>query len=275
MATLIASSVDRFQSRIRAKRKPERFLSGPRRLTLGVIGITALLLLWELLTVSKVVDPYLASSPTRILLRSVVVVQDGTLGKAALSSAILFLSGMLISIGTGIVIGVFLGWFKSAMALFDPLVSLLYAAPRIAFIPLLIVWIGAGIQTQIVMVVLNAVFPIIVSTMAGVANYDRQLASVSRSFGASNFQLLRTIALPGAVPFLLSGLRQGMMAGLLGTVVAEYFIGITGIGGMIFNAGLVLDSTTAFVGALSFSLAAIALSGALNLINRHIERWKA
>lgn len=259
------------------KRRPSRRgrpLSSTRTLVLGATGIIVLLGMWELVARLEIVNPYLSSSPTLIAQRAVVLVDNGRLAAAGMSTLKLYGTGMLISIGLGTVIGVVLGWFRTVRALFDPLVSLLYAAPRIAFIPLIIVWVGAGIRTQIVMVVLNAVFPIIVSTMAGVANYDRQLADVSRSFGAGNLWLLRTIALPGAVPFLFAGLRQGMMTGLLGTVVAEYFIGVTGIGGMIFNAGLVLDTSTVFVGALTFSLAAILLTGLLNLVSSRASKWR-
>jgi len=254
--------------------RPGRPLSSARRLALGAIGVLVLLGVWELVARLEIVNPYLSSSPSLIVQRAVVLIGNGDLAAAGLSTLNLYAIGMLISIGIGTTLGVALGWFRTVRALLDPLVSVLYAAPRIAFIPLIIVWVGAGIRTQIVMVVLNAVFPIIVSTMAGISNYDRQLASVSRSFGGGNLWVLRTIALPGAVPFLLAGLRQGMMAGLLGTVVAEYFIGVTGIGGMIFNAGLVLDTSTVFVGALTFSLAAIVLTGLLNLVSARVSKWR-
>ena len=250
-------------------------LSRRERWILGVAGIVFVFVVWELATAVGALDPLFASSPSRMTTKVGDLLADGTLVEASLSSARLFAVGFLIALVLGVVIGVILGWYRRARAIFDPWVSILYAAPRIAFIPLIIVWSGAGFRTQVIMVILTAAFPILVNVMVGVDNIDRQLMRVAQSFNATNLDVLRTVALPGAIPFIVSGIRQGMMVGLIGTVVAEYFIGITGIGGMIFNAGLLLDTSTALVGALIFAVAAVVLNALLEMLQARVERWRA
>lgn len=241
---------------------------------LGTIGAVVLLSGWEWLARAGAIDVAFTSSPVEIWLRTVQLLQNGVLLPALWSTTQLFLTGFVIALVLGLACGILIGWFRVARAIVNPWVSILYAAPRIAFIPLIVVWAGAGFKAQVVIIVLNAMFPILVNAMAGVDAVDRQLFRMAQSFGASNFDVLRTVALPGALPVLVAGVRNGMMTALLGTVVAEYFVGLTGVGGLIFNAGLILDSTTALVGATIFALAAMFLSAVLTALQSRIDRWR-
>ena len=246
-----------------------------RRIMLGAIGIVGFLAAWEVGAAVGLIDPVFASSPSRIWIRAVELAQLGVLWPAIVSlTARLFAIGFAISLTLGISLGILLGWYRTPKAILDPWVSILYAAPRIAFIPLIVVWAGIGMGAQIVIVVINAIFPILINTAAGVDSIDRQHLRVAQSFGASNGQVLRTVALPGAMPIIIAGVRNGMMIALLGTVIAEYFVGLTGIGGLIFNAGLTLDTSAAFVGAVILSLAALFFSSLLNAWQARVDRWR-
>lgn len=245
-----------------------------RRIMLGATGIVGFLVGWELIVRWGGMDPAFTSSPVLIWQKAIELAEIGVLWPAVLSTAKLFSIGFGISLVLGLSLGVLLGWYRPARALLDPWVSILYAAPRIAFIPLIVVWSGAGLKAQIVVVVINAVFPILINTAAGVDAIDRQHLRVAQSFGASNAAVLRTVAIPGAMPIVIAGIRNGMMTALLGTVVAEYFVGLTGVGGLIFNAGLTLDTSGAFVGAVIFSLAALVLSALLGAWQARADRWR-
>lgn len=263
----------------RARRRPSRVASRPtlsrsRRVVLGSVGIVGFLLFWELAAAAGWFDPSFASSPSRIWTRAMELSTAGILWPAVLSTGRLFAIGFAISLVIGIVLGIVLGWYRTAKAILDPWVSILYAAPRIAFIPLIVVWAGIGMSAQIVIVVINAMFPILINTAAGIDAIDRQHLRVAQSFGASNGEVLRTVALPGAMPIIIAGVRNGMMIALLGTVVAEYFVGLTGVGGLIFNAGLTLDTSGAFVGAVILSLAALIFSALLNVWQARVDRWR-
>jgi NitT/TauT family transport system permease protein len=235
----------------------------------------AVLGVWQWLSAAHAINPLIVSSPTRIAAAAKQMISDGTLGSAAVSSLKLFAIAMALSIVSGLAIGAVIGWYPRANAIVDPWVSILYAVPRIALIPIVAVWTGIGFESQVIVVWLTAVFPVIINTQSGIAAIDRDLFEVARSFRASSWQVLRTIAIPGAVPTIVAGVRQGMMQGLIGVVVAEYFFGNTGIGGLIFTAGTALQTANALVGAVIFAIAALVLTAALRRAERRLDKWRA
>lgn len=248
--------------------------SRAERLLLGALGIVVVLGVWQLLSSLGVLDPLIASSPRNIVESARDLVDLGVLGPAVLSTLKLFAIGFGIALASGLLIGVALGWYQRANALLDPWVSILYATPRLALIPVIMAWLGVGLKSQIVIVWLIAVFPVIVNVSAGVAAIDRDHLRVARSFLASNRDVLRTVAIPGAMPMVLAGVRQGMMLGLTGVVVAEYFVGNSGVGGLIVKAGLTLETGQAFVGAIIFAIGALVLTAALRVVERRVNRWR-
>lgn len=191
------------------------------------------------------------------------------------STGALLAISMAISSAVGLLLGVILGWYKRIDALLDPWVSLFYAMPRIALLPVIIAYSGIGLESRVIVVVLIAMPPILINTAAGVASVERDHLRLARSYLATNIDVLRTIALPGAVPMVVAGLRQGMIQGLLGVVVAEYFVGTTGIGGIIFSAGITLNTGDAFVGAIILGIAAIVFSSGLRAVEHRLDRWRA
>ncbi|MEN3279039.1 MAG: hypothetical protein V7607_179 [Solirubrobacteraceae bacterium] len=261
---------DLARRRVATRRDPTRL----ERRVLGTSGIVLVLGIWQVLASAGVIDQLTASSPSRIATAAKDLAQAGTLWSAMGSSAKLFGIGFGISLVGGLLLGLLLGWYKRVEAVLDPWVSILYATPRLALLPLITVWFGIGLKAQVVVVVLIAIFPIIINTASGVATIDRDHLRVARSFLATNTDVLRTVALPGATPAVVAGIRQGLMQTLIGVVVAEYLFGNTGIGGMIFTAGLSLQTGQAFVGALVFAIAALILSAALRLLERRLDRWR-
>ncbi|MFJ6376160.1 ABC transporter permease [Pseudarthrobacter oxydans] len=251
-----------------------RELGKRERLLLGLAGIVAILAAWEIGSRTGVINPIVASSPTGILEGAMELSEQGVLLPALGSTARLFAIGFGISLVGGLVIGAITGWYVRASAVVDPWISILYASPRIAFLPLIAVWFGPELTGQIVVVVLIAIFPIIINVASGVASVDRGHLRMARSFLATNRDVLMTVALPGAIPAVASGIRQGMMQGLLGVVVAEYFLGGTGIGGVIFQAGLTLKTGQAMLGALIFAAAAIILTSLLRTVESRLDKWR-
>lgn len=252
-----------------------RRLRTKERVLIGAIAVAVILGLWELAADTRFLNPLIASSPSRIVSAWSTLVRTGQLGSASLESAKLFGVGFALSALTGVLAGLMLGWYRFVHAVFDPFVSVLYAAPRIALIPLITVWTGLGFTAQVVVVWLTAVFPIMINMAAGVEALDRDLLKVARSLGATSRQVLWTIALPGSLPYLLAGLRQGIALALIGVVVAEYFIGSNGLGGLIIAAGNDLNSGEAFVGVVIFSAAAIILTACLRALEKRLALWLA
>jgi len=257
--------------RVADDRRP---LSRPARTIYGTIGVVGTLVLWQTLVWTHAINPFLSSSPIEIVKAAKRLADNGvladTVGETAKVFGISFGLSLLIGIGGGILIG----WYRRIGALLDPLVSILYAAPRIALIPLIVVWTGIGEEAQIVTVLTIAVFPILINVQAGVTAVDRHLVQVARAYHGSNFDVLRTIALPGAIPHLVSGVRQGLSQALIGVVVAEYLIGSSGIGGLILASGQSLQFANAFVGVFAVSFAALILTTGLRRLERRLDHWR-
>lgn len=245
------------------------------RVALGLSGVVVVLGAWQILSWAGVISPLSGSSPVGVWQAGIELINAKQLQPALLSTGKLFGLGFGLSLVSGLLVGMLIGWYRVAGALLDPWVSILYAMPRIAFIPIIIIWAGIGENAQVIVVWSIAAFPIIINTAVGISTVDRDHIRVAQSFLATKRDVLFTIALPGAVPAILAGVRQGMVQGLIGVVVAEYFIGNQGVGGLIFNAGETLQTGEALFGALVFAAAALILTAVLRLIERRLDKWRA
>lgn len=246
------------------------------RTLLGALGLVAALGIWQALSSTKAINPLVASSPEDVVRAARVLINSGELGQDVEATFKLFGISFAISLVLGLLMGVILGWYRRISAIFDPWVSIFYAMPRFAFIPLIVVWAGIGLRSEVILVILIAIFPIIIGTAAGVRSIDRDHLRVAQSFLGTNRDVLLTVALPGAVPAVVAGIRNGMILALIGVVVAEFFLGAThGVGALIYRAGLTLQTGQVFVGAVIFAGVALVLNFALSVVERRLDRWRA
>jgi len=241
---------------------------------ISALAVVAFLILWELSARHRWIEPLFTSSPSRVFTAFRELVRTGELQRNGLASLRLFLSGMSLAIGIGVPLGIVIGWYRRINAIIDPFISILYATPRLALIPLILLWFGVGDQSRVVVVFLTAFFPIVINTTSGVRAIDPQLLRVSRVFGANDMQIFRTLALPTALPYIMTGIRLAIGQGLIGVVVAEFFLGKTGIGSMITRAGYTLRSDVAMVGVLIVAASSLILTAALRFIERRLARWR-
>jgi len=249
-------------------------LSRFEREALGIIGLGLLLGLWQILASTGHINPLIFSSPRGIVQSIQYLYDNHKLFGPVWSTTKLFAVSVGIAIVIGIPVGIALGWYKRLNAFFDPWLSMFYAMPRFALLPLVIAIAGIGFTSRVLLVCTIALPPILINTATGVSTIDRDHFRLARSCLATNVDLLRTVALPGAIPTIVAGVRQGILYGLLGVVVAEYFVGTTGIGGMIFTSGITLRNGDALVGALILGLAAIVLTGGLRKLEKRLDRWR-
>jgi NitT/TauT family transport system permease protein len=258
--------------RVRIAGRPQ--ISRPERVALSVAGLVIVFGLWQWLSDRGSINPLIWSSPSRIWQSFREMLSDGTLWPLFLQSAKLFAVGFAVSAITGLIAGAMLGWYAKARAIFDPWVSMLYAMPGIALVPLLVVAFGSNFHTQVIVVWLVAVFPVIISVAAGVDAIDQRQLEVSRSFLATNNDVLWRVALPGAVPYLIAGVQQALSLSLIGVVVAEYFVGNDGLGGLILNESERLNTAASFVGVFIFAIAGIILTALLRWCERRVVSWR-
>ena len=180
-------------------------------------------------------------------------------------------SGALLA---GVVLGIVIGWYRTIRLLLDPFLNAFYATPRIALVPLIIIIFGIGRLPAIVIVFLSAFFPILINTIVGVKTIDDDLLKAARSFCASDRQIFTTVALPGSVPFILTGVRQGVAHGLIGVVVSEMFVGGEGIGFMIAYSGQTFATERIFLGVVIMAGSGILLTMAAEKLQAHFSRWR-
>ena len=243
-------------------------------LVLGSSVILLFLIAWELVFRFRIVNPLFISAPSRVVLAGIALIEDGTLVTHLATSGTEFILGYGAAIVIGFPLGIILGWFKLANASFGPFISAMQATPRVALMPLFIIWFGLGITSKIVVVLLSAIFPLIVNLQVAMSTIDGDLVRVARSYGATRWQIFRSVALPTSVPFLITGLRLAAGRGLLGVIVAEVFGGAQGIGYMIQYAGSTFQTDKVFAGVLVVAVTGITLDFTLDRLGRHFDKWR-
>ncbi|MFQ5855958.1 MAG: ABC transporter permease [Anaerolineae bacterium] len=240
---------------------------------LAVVTVTVFLIVWELVPRLGLVKPLLVSSPTRIVKAAQWLFAHGFMDDIRVS-AIEFVVGYALAVLSGIPLGILLGWYRRVNAMFDPFVSALYATPRVALLPLLILWLGIGVESKMAVVFLGAFFPVLVNTLAGVRTIDEMLLKCARSFGANDRQIFITLALPSSVPFVITGMRLGAGRGLVGVVVGELVAATAGVGYMMSIAGATFQTDKVFVGIILLAGSGYVLVEILKRLEARFESWR-
>ena len=216
----------------------------------------------------------LIPTPAATARAAVTMSGDPRLYRALGESLSVYAAGLVLAAAVGIPAGVLMGGFRVLGRTLEIYVNALTATPRVAFIPLIIVLLGLGFKAKLAVIFLGAVMPIVINTYAGVLNADGELVEMARSAGASRAQVFRRILLPGALPFIIVGLRLGATIGLINTVVAELYTAVRGLGGLLAIYGNTFQMAPYFV--VVFILAAIGtlVTQGLRLIETRLDRWR-
>jgi ABC-type nitrate/sulfonate/bicarbonate transport system permease component len=239
----------------------------------GIASVVVVLALWQLLA-PIFYKPLFLPVPTDVVKAFGQLVRDGSLWNDLWVSTQEMLLGYSMSIVLGLPLGILMGWYRRFNYGLDPFVAFFNATPRVALTPLLIIWFGIGIWSKVAVVFLGAIFPILMNTAAGVKNLDGNLVKAARSFGASDSDMFRTVALPGSVPYILTGLRVGLGHALTGVVVGEQIAAQAGIGRMMFNAGASFQTPKVFAGLIIVAGAGVLLSVALMQVENRYQSWR-
>ncbi len=182
---------------------------------------------------------------------------------------------MLIACILGILVGMLLGWYRTLDAMFEPFVTMFNAMPRVALLPLIIIWLGIGIESKVAAVFLGAFFPIVITVMRGVRTVDENLLKCSRSFCASDWQVFKTLVLPTCVPYLVAGMHIAVGRGLVGVVIGELLASQAGIGHMINKASTSFQTDKVFVGIILLTVFGYFLTEVLKQLEKIFEPWRA
>ena len=241
---------------------------------LGGTSVVLILGLWEAAWEAKMISPLFFSGPSAVAKQMVYAWTRGNLKADLLYSGTNFILGFAAAAVAGVVVGILVGWYKTLRLLMNPTLTALYATPRVAMIPLILIWFGIGMWSKVFIVFISAFFPILVNTIGGMRAIDRDLLRAARAFCASDWQIFKTVAIPGSVPFILTGIRQGVALGLIGVVVGEMFGGSQGIGFMVAYGGQTFSTDTLFVGVVIIATAGIVLTSLAERLERRFSQWR-
>jgi NitT/TauT family transport system permease protein len=244
---------------------------------LGAGFIALLLLLWEAVPWLTTLPRGLAlffTTPSKVAAAFVQLLADGQIQEHFSVSAVAFLVGLGLAIVVGLPFGMAMGRSRMFEALLDPYVTALNATPRLVWLPLLMLWFGIGIWSKIMIVFAGATFPLLVNTYVGVKNVDRVLVNMVRSFGASEWQVIRVVVLPNSVPYIVAGLRLAIGRAILGVVVGEFFGASKGLGFMIATAATNYKVDVVFVGVFIFMALSTLLTLSVKRVESKLSRWR-
>jgi ABC-type nitrate/sulfonate/bicarbonate transport system permease component len=244
------------------------------RLAIAGGTLLTLLLVWEALGTSGLVDPLFISSPTRVARAAWLLSHDRDFWTDVEVSATEFVLGYGAALAVAIPLGLALGLSKRLQYLIGPFVDTLNAVPRVTLLPLIIIWCGIGIWSKVVVVFLGAVIPVLINTQSGVKASEARFMRVARSFSASRWKIFSSIILPGIVPFIFTGAKYGAGRALLGVVVGELYASTAGLGHLIADAGNTFQTDVVFVGALLFMAAGLIVVTLLDALEQRFERWR-
>lgn len=257
--------------------KPKNIFTEHESFIFGTGFIILLLVVWESVPLWYTLPRGMAlffTTPSKIAEAFYELLLNGTLEKHFYVSAIAFLVGLGLSIVVGLPLGLIMGRSRTLEDLLDPYITAANATPRIVFLPLLILWFGIGIWSKILIVFIGAVFPLLINTYVGVKNVNRVLVNVVRSFGASEWQLMKIVVLPNSVPYIIAGLRLAIGRAILGVVVGEFFGSSQGLGYMIASAATNYKVDVVFVGVVIFMALSVILTLAVKQLESRLASWR-
>jgi NitT/TauT family transport system permease protein len=221
------------------------------------------------------VDARFFPEPSRILGRLVRLAESGELWMNTWASLQRLFWGALLGMVPALVLGLLVGLYRPVRAIVEPLVAATYPVPKSAILPLILLIFGLGEASKIVMVAIGVFYPVLINSAAGVREIDRIYLDVGQNFRASRWQVFRTIALPGALPLVMTGIKLGVGMGLILIAIAEMVGAKSGLGYMIWNAWEVLSVETMYVGLLMIALLGFLFTFTLNELEHWIIPWKA
>jgi len=241
---------------------------------IGPVVFIVLILGAEWGTRTGVISALTLPRPSDVLATFADLWQTGLLWAHLLPSLSRLLVGAALGAVTGIAVGVAIGLFSVFRAALVPLVAAIFPIPKIALLPLFVIWFGIGEGSKYALIAFGTFTPTVVATYGAVDNVDRTLIRMGQSFGLSWLSIVRKIVLPGAMPGILSGLRVSLAIAIILLVAAEMLGAEYGIGAYILEAGSLYDLERLFAGVTILSLLGVTMSFLLGLVERRVLNWR-
>jgi ABC-type nitrate/sulfonate/bicarbonate transport system permease component len=237
------------------------------------ISVIALAAAWELFARSGAVTPFMLPALSAVLER---IWSDLLAGDLLLNTAVTLyraLSGFLIGAVLGVTLGMLISRNGGARWFFDPIISVGFPMPKIAFLPVVMLWLGVFDLSKICMIAVEAIFPVVTATIVGIRGVERELLWSARNMGAGERELLVQIAFPAALPQIMTGLQVALPIALIVAIVTEMFMGGYGLGGAMNTASRFADSRGVFAGIVEIAVIGYALVKCMSIVRRRLLIW--
>lgn len=264
------STVIAGNSRTRGIRRPF-FLRQP--FVIGTLSLAGVVLLYWLMALRPGVNPALVPAPPQIAEALVEQLQNGELWVNTWSSLQRVVIGFVFGAGLALVLGSLAGWFRPVGYVLNPIIDAIRPIPALAYIPLVIVWVGIGEPSRLIIIALAVFKPCVVNSRAGMQEVAQIHVDAARTLGASKWRVFRTVAVPSSIPYQIAGLRTGLSTGFLALVAAELIAAPTGLGFMIQNAGQYFRTDITIVGIIVIGILGAILDQIAVRSGRALTSW--
>jgi NitT/TauT family transport system permease protein len=238
-----------------------------------LVSLAIALSLWQIAAMN--VDPVLFTTPSKVAVAGVEMVGNGELWSALWPSLIVLAIGLCFAIAFGTVLGLALARFRILDVGMMVYITFLYSIPSVALVPLIVLWAGYETTAKVIILFLFAFFPMVINTYQGVKTVDPKLLEVGRAFRCSERQLWANIVLPGALPFIVTGIRLAVGRGMIGMVLADLYTAISGIGYLIVRTASTFQVDRMFVPIVTLGLLGVTLTALLRFVETKVAPWTA
>jgi ABC-type nitrate/sulfonate/bicarbonate transport system permease component len=245
------------------------------RMGLSAVSVLAGLFLWEAIGALGLMNRIVLSPPRDVAAAAVQLVRSGELAMHVGVSLHELVVGLTLAVAVGLPMGVLAGWFRRVAWVLRPLTGAFYATPIIVFAPLTVAWLGIGFWDKVILVFLEGFFQVFVTVSAGVRALDDAWLRVASAFAARPAFTFRTVVLPGAVPYILVGVRLATGRALVTVVVAELLASTAGLGWMVAYYGQTFKIANVFVVLLVTAGLGVLADAGIRRLERHVEQWRA
>ena len=254
--------------KIAAERKRRQLMLN---IAIRIASLASVLMLWQIFGAK--VDQTLFTTPLAIGKAAIEMVGDGELWTYLAPSLVVLAIGLSLACVIGVAVGLILARFWVLDIALGVYITFLYSIPSVALVPLIVLWAGFETVSKVIILFLFAFFPMAINTYQGVKNVDAKLIEVGRSFRCSEAQLWRNIVLPGALPFIVTGLRLAVGRGLIGMVLADLYTAISGIGYLIVRTASTYQVDKMFVPIVTLGLLGVTLTACVRFVEVRVAPW--
>ena len=247
----------------------------PRRIpNAGWLSFLVLVGLWELACRAGLVSPFALPAPSRVLAALLEMAGSGELARHLGASLARLGLGWALGATLGVAVGLAIGISSLARSIGLPLVSALFPVPKIALLPLLILWLGIGEASKVATIALGTFFPTVIATASGVDQIPKSLVRMAQSFDLAPRAICVRVILPGALPGILAGARISASIGLVLLIAAEMIGAEHGIGALVLQAGHLMRSDRLLAGVVLLSVLGLAIGAAIGALERRLLAWR-